>query len=687
MTPSESHSDPTASQRLFGAVYLLEPEYSREEIARDVRNMAESGFNLITLWPVANSWLAEDPAAFVFDDTLRFLDLCHSHGMKVLLQLIGQNPAQEYAPDCLLRDELLIRSSPHNIFVNYNHPEVRQMVLRYFDACVGALKDHPAVFGWDLFNETNFRNEGKHATACYQAWLEKRYGTIGKLNSRWQRRLASFGQIDPEWRLMCYSAWSSLLPAVEYETFQAANLTEICREWCAHVRRLDPGHPVIIDGTAAQLLQPSLTERNTDEFEMAGVCDIYGGTFYPKSWGMALGNKPWELMLYYGIPRAAAERAGKPYFISELQTHTQSLLTPGSEISPQELRLFIWAALAAGGDAIQLWRWRPFLRGCQSSGRGLTSLDGAPGERAHEVAALVKSLRRHAPRLESSRPVPPDVRILLSYRSRLFFDAFRYWGPSAHPAEVCGWHRVFTALGVAVEAGSIEHLDEEYLKTPVIVLPALISLDEEQVRWLEAYVRNGGCLIADARLNAVDSWGNVRKEGPPGSVLSEVFGVVENDVGPASTFRWEDVELQASFMTQQVRVSPGAKVLAADPRAFPMVISHRYGLGQTLYFACMPGMEWKENPPAGLAELLRSHLPLAAEHVVKKPESSIVRWHRGPEGELAYVMNFGAGEALVQFAPRGGCSARELMCGDDVPSEGLSVPPAGVRLVEWRTGT
>jgi beta-galactosidase len=452
-------------------------------------------------------------------------------------------------------------------------------------------------------------------------------------------------------------------------------------------------------------------------------------TFYPKSWGMALGNKPWELMLYYGIPRAAAERARKPYFISELQTHTQSLLTPGSEISPQELRLFIWAALAAGGDAIQLWRWRPFLRGCQSSGRGLTSLDGVPGERAHEVAAIVKSLRRHAPRLEGSRPAPPDVRILLGYRSRLFFDAFRYWGPSAQPAEVCGWHRVFTALGVAVEAGSIEHLDEEYLKTPVIVLPALISLDEEQVRWLEDYVRNGGCLIADARLNAVDSWGNVRKEGPPGSVLSEVFGVVEIDVGPASSFHWEDVELQASFMTQQVRVSPGAKVLAADPNgtklrafgdvgrpsrlpacredsrrdacstslklatfaadhaSFPMVISHRYGLGQTLYFACMPGMEWKENPPAGLAELLRSHLPLAAEHVVKKPESTIVRWHCGPEGELAYVMNFGTGDALVQFAPRGGCSARELMSGDGVASEGLSVPPAGVRLVEWRAGT
>jgi hypothetical protein len=123
---------------LLGAVYLLGPQDERAEVERDVRNMSELGFNLLTLWPTANSWLAPDTGDFVFDDTLHFLDVRQSQGMKVIMQLTGQNPAQEFAPDCLIEDAHLIRSSPHNIYIDYNHPEVRAMVLRYFDVSVGA---------------------------------------------------------------------------------------------------------------------------------------------------------------------------------------------------------------------------------------------------------------------------------------------------------------------------------------------------------------------------------------------------------------------------------------------------------------------------------------------------------------------------------------------------------------------
>jgi hypothetical protein len=63
---------PPKSPYPFGAVYLLEPEYAWNEVVRDVNNMAGMGFNLITLWPVANSWLAKDPAEFGFDDMVNY---------------------------------------------------------------------------------------------------------------------------------------------------------------------------------------------------------------------------------------------------------------------------------------------------------------------------------------------------------------------------------------------------------------------------------------------------------------------------------------------------------------------------------------------------------------------------------------------------------------------------------------
>ena len=69
MPPRRPESSPGY---LFGAVYLLEPEYSWSEVERDVNYMAEMGFNLLTLWPMPTPWLAKDPSEFVFDDTLKF---------------------------------------------------------------------------------------------------------------------------------------------------------------------------------------------------------------------------------------------------------------------------------------------------------------------------------------------------------------------------------------------------------------------------------------------------------------------------------------------------------------------------------------------------------------------------------------------------------------------------------------
>jgi beta-galactosidase len=675
----------STSGYLFGAVYLLEPEYSWSEVERDVNYMAEMGFNLLTLWPVANSWLARDPSEFVFDDTIRFLDLCHSKGMKVLLQLVGQNPSQEFTPDCLLRPDMLLHPLPGSIWANLNHPEVEALALRYFDSCVAALKHHPAVFGWDLFNESNFRSTDPHTIRKYQSWLEQRYGTIENLNRKWLRRFRDFGQIDPSEHRAIYSVWSSLLPPVEIEAFHAENLTAICRSWCEHVKMRDPDHPVIIDGTSAQLLETDLSLRNCDEYEVARTCDIYGGTFYPKSWGRNLGDKPWELFLYYSIPRGAAVKAGKPYFIDELQTHTQSLLTPGSEMLPRELELCIWAAIAAGGNAVQLWRWRPFLRGYQSTGRGLTLLDGTPGPRGEAVGRLVRSLRRIEGELGAVKPAVPDVTVMLGYRSRLFYDAFLRGAPSHHPETVRGWHRAFTALGLEVETGSIEHLDDRDLATPIIVLPALVSLDDGQVAWLENYVRQGGLLIAEARLNALDSWDRARTEGSPGKLLANVFGVIEGDVGPASSFLWDGVPFKAPFLIQHLTANAGTSVLARNAEGHPMVVSNRYGSGQTIYFAAIQGFAWQSEASTTTLALLRSCVDSTrvAHHFVRKPEMTIVRWHEGQNRIVAYVMNFDSADSEVRFAQIPAMASRELISGAPIAGDKITLPPQSVRIVEW----
>lgn len=677
---------PQPAQFPFGAVYLLEPEYPWTEVERDMKLMREQGFDHLTLWPAANSWLATRPDEFVFTDTLRFLDLAHAHGMRVLVQLIGQNQSQEFAPDCLMRPDMLLHDPApggwRNCFwANLNHPEVDTLVRRYLAACIGALRHHPAVYGWDLFNEAHFRSDDPHTIAAYREWLRARYGTIDALNRKWLRRYRDFSEVNPADREAPYSIWSSVLPSADFEHFRAENLTAICRRWAGYARELDPDHPVVIDGTSGQLLESSVIARNNDEFATARTCDVFGGTFYPKSWGRDLSRRPWELVHYYGMSRAAAAKAGKPYHINELQTHTQSVLTPGSEMSPDELRLYIWAAIASGAEAVQLWRWRPFLRGYQSTGRGLTRLDGTPGPRADAVAEIVRALREHAAVFSTARPVRADVKIAVGYRARLLHDAFLKWGPSRQPESVRGWNRLFHAAGLAVETTSVEHFDDEDRATPVLVLPALVALDEAQVAWLERYVREGGCLIAEARLNVVDTDGVVRHEGPPGATLSRVFGVVERDVGPEAEFSWDDVPARAPFLTQQLETAPEARVLARDAQNRPMVVAHAHGRGRTLYFASFQGFEWHRELRRELVDKVLAELPATVvARRVEKPEDVIVRWHENAEHVFAYAMNFGDTEAVVRFPAALGAPERVFGPGGDLDR----LPPRGVRLLRWK---
>lgn len=664
-----------ASRYPIGAVYLLEPEYSWDEIERDMRQMRDHGFSHITLWPAANSWLATRPDEYVFDDTLRYLDLAHSLGLRVIVQLIGQNQSQEFAPDCLMRPDMLLQDPGagaaagtgkgwNNCFwANFNHPEVDALVKHYLETCIAALRHHPAICSWDIFNEAHFRSDDPHTVARYQAWLRERYqGDINRLNRLWFRRYSDFAQINPADRDAPYSVWSSILPVVDYEHFRSQTLTDICTRWAQWARNADPEkhpdgspvRPIIIDGTSGQLLEANISGRNNDEFATARVahCDIFGGTFYPKSWGRDLGDRPWELMHYYSMSRAAAVAAGKPWHVNELQTHTQSVLTPGSEMPPDTLALYIWAAIAAGAEGMQLWRWRPFLRGYQASGRGLTRLDGTPGPRAQAVADLVQTLHQNEHLILTCKPVQADVKILTGYRSRIFYDTYLRGASAFQSDSLRGWHRVFTALGLAVENASLECLSDADLSTPVIVLPATIALSENQVAWLARYVAEGGTLIAETRLAILDDNGAVRSEGAPGRVLSEVFGITERDVGHAGEFTWHGHRLPAPFMTQLLEPVSTARVLAREVLSgWPMVVENRHGRGRTFYFASMQGIACQQKLCAGTQSFFASLLPVDHPRLINKPENVLLRWHenRATGETLLYAMNFEVTDSTISF--------------------------------------
>lgn len=681
----------------FGAVYILEPGQPWAETERDIAVMAGMGYDLVTLWPAANAWLATRPDEFRCDGTRQVLDLLHARGMRAVVQLIGQNPAQEYLPDCLADAAMRVvdpragerRNSWSNCsWANPLHPGVDALVRRYLGEVIGQLRDHPAVWAWDLFNEAHLRSEDPWTVAEYRGWLERRYGTIGALNLRWHRRYAAFAQIDPGDRMAPYSAWSSILSQVDWEHFRAELTTAVCRRWVGYAREHDPRRPMIIDSTGCNLVAGDATSRNTDEFGVAGTCDVYGGTYYPKSWGRDLGREPWTFALHVAVGAAAARAAGVPFVVNELQTHTQNALSPGSEVTPGELASWTWTTIAAGSRGTQLWRQRPFLHGYQATGRGLTRLDGTPGPRAAAVAGLVATLRQHGAAIARATPIAPVATLMTGYRSRLVFDAFRDFEPSRHAAAVTGWWRLLWATGLPVAVGDIDRPDPAASASPVLVLPSLISLSDAQCAWIAARVRAGALVIADARLAAVDEDGVARAEASPGGILAPVFGCREIEVGGPVAATLAGERIAGGFLSQELEILPGAEILVRSDDGRPLVVANRCGAGATLYIAAHAGEIWRESLPAAITAWFTARIGAAAGPAVRIERDGLVHAavHTDGAQRLAYLVSWqDAPATAVIHGMR--TSAAWILDGPEVPVGNgrleIAIPPRGCVLVAW----
>ncbi len=680
---------------LFGAVYIIEQDYTDKELKQDLTNMKDCGYNLITLWPIANPWLAKSSHEWIFDKTIQVLDICEELGIKAILQLFGQNQAQEFMPDSALTEDMMIQDEKgitvnENCFwANLNHPVVKEYFDLYFKEAILTLKDHPAVYGWDVFNEAHFRSDDQYTIREYQKWLERKYKDIQNLNREWYRRYESFSQVLPLKRRSAYSIWSSLLPDVEYEKFRSENLTDICLFLYNTAKKYDNIHPIIIDGTSAHILTSDVTLRNNDEFATAYVPDVYGATFYPKSWGRNYRSTPWTLAMYYSIPAGAARKAHKPYIINELQTHTQSVLTPGSEVSPQELYNWILMCMFTGAYGMQLWRWRPFLHGYQSTGRGLTRIDGTPNLRSDRTKELVSLLKDHSDIFGDFNISKPVVKIAISYSNRLYFDSLLKWKGSFWAEDVEGWYKLFWNNGLPADFTDLEQLNEDDMSTDVMVLPSILSISNKTAIQLQEYVNGGGILIADARLGSVNEYGVVPKEGIPGGILSNLFRIMEVDVSTEENFIVDGKQIPANFMCQKLETKQKAVVISYMEDGTPAIVCNKVGKGLTLYFNSFMGIELKNQSYPEIEKIIMDLLLQQHENTVtvKKDERVHVSYITAKRRKAALIINFANNsETIIINNIRKGLVLTNIMTGEIViagQTTSLDIPENTAYIYTW----
>ncbi|MDF2713144.1 MAG: hypothetical protein K0R28_69 [Paenibacillus sp.] len=670
----------------YGAVLKVQREWTIEDIRSKLNDMKRCGMNIVVIWPAVFWWENRAHAEYPFHTGIEILKHAETIGMKVIMELAGQITALEYAPDFLMREDYYARKAdgtPKNegyVFdcLNYNHPEVKELVRKNFSDAARAYKDYKALYGYDILNETMFTTYDRYTLQLYRTWLEQKYGTIERLNEVWDRTYYGWNQIEFNFWL-----WPSVMPYVDWQQFRKANVGMILSEWRGYVKAVDPDRPTIADNINSMLATDQFYGRPHDDWNAAANVDEYGISFYPKE--DLAGTPPykrWET--FVGIH--SATRTGR-FWISELQSHHRNMFKPNSVVYPHELKWWAWEAISHGAMGLIYWKWDPFVKGIQTAGRGLVDAKGNPTPRAKAAAEIAEILEAHAEAFVAYAPEQPRVAIVYDKLTHDFTKAYTFSVPqetSIYVDSIAGLYECLWELNIPVKfvtpqdvvEGKADAYRALFLTNQLAVGPAFAVA-------LQHYAEQGGMVIADGKFGEIGEDG-VLNEDTPGGALNEALGcrLVDIDplglditIGAEASDGGDGGTLPGYFERKLLEiVQPQEEVWGRYGDGYPAVVSSSIGRGRIVYISTMLWYGYNKQPnPEVLRWLRRLDRTFGFSlHMSGDPRLKLCT-ARGEDGMLVYMFNYTDEAITSEIAINGfACKSETVSVEAIVPSGTVS---------------
>ncbi len=209
--------------------------------------------------------------------------------------------------------------------------------------------------------------------------------------------------------------------------------------------------------------------------------------------------------------------------ISEMQTHTQALFNPNTEVKPYELKQWCTEAIAGGATGIIYWMWRPFDRGTQILGRGLVDYKGEGTERLNATKEIGELLKK----TEGAKPVRSKVGILFFSENENFQRAITTSYPVDDNYYINSIYGAYRALfNENVRCDII--VADEFENYSAVIITNCIMIDGMMTEKLKEFVLNGGTLIIDGRFGIMNEVGRAY-DCLPGGSFNEFCGVTLKD--------------------------------------------------------------------------------------------------------------------------------------------------------------
>lgn len=549
------------------------PEHWDESLWKDdLERMLANGITVIRIAEFAWSYFERTEGVFTFDFFDRFLDLCTQKGMKVIFGTPTATPPAwltEKYPEVLNADKngVLMRHGLRRHY-NYNSPVYHEKTRIIVEKLAQHYGKHPAIIGWQIDNEFNcetndFYSEADHA--AFRVFLQKRYGTLDKLNAAWGT--VFWSQTYTEWDQIHVprpTTNGSINPHLhlDYIRFVSDSAITYCGLQEDILRKhIQPGVFITTNGMFGHL----------DNHRMTDEClDLYTYDSYPNfAFLLERAGKLDKLRDRWSSKSLTEVRSICPHFgVMEQQGGPGSWYNRMETPTPRPGQLKLWAlqSVAHGADFISFFRWRTCTFGTEIYWHGILNYDNRDNRRLAEVCDFGSAMKKLQPLCGADSAV--NFAIVRDYDN--------VWD-----AEIDTLHRAIhnQSENAIFEASQLYHTpcDMLYLRAtttlenlaryPALFMPHASIMTEERAELLEAYVQQGGTLVVGCRTGYKDESGRCVMMPMPG-LLQKLTGTDVADftftspAEPTPRAEWNNESFEMPVYNDIITPLEGTQVLA-----------------------------------------------------------------------------------------------------------------------------
>jgi beta-galactosidase len=582
---------------LYGASYYHE-YMPYERLDQDIDLMKKAGISVIRLGE--STWSSWEPKPGQFESKWmeRILDKLHEAGIKVVLG----TPTYSIPPWMYKRhpEILVFQFSPAppsgaEGYSTYNgrqtpaaygprqnmdvtHPTYLFYAERIIRNVISQFKDHPAIIGYQVDNETHPTGfPTPNTRKLFAEYLKEKYGTTEKLNEIWG--LAYWGQLIGDWTELP-PIDGILNPGfkLEWERFQRKIITDFLHWQVRIVNEYKKPSQFVTHNFIGG------ARTDIDQYEISRYLDVAAVNPYHRVQDELDGHA----IAFSGDLNRSLKNQN--YLVTE--TNAQAIGWDSRGQQPPydgQLRLSVFSHVSSGANMIAYWHWHSLHYGQETYWKGVLSHDLEPNRAYREVTRIAGELKEHGPAL-ANLEINNQAAILYSIDSYQGLSFMRFSDRVNYMSILSQMHRALYEMNIGVDF--VFPQTEDFSKYKVLLVPPLYVASDELLGRLSDFVRNGGHIVMSFKSGFTNEYSTVRWEKAPGP-LREAAGFYYQEFSnltkplalkddPFGVGQENQVSVWAEFI-----IPESAEVLGSYDHPFfgnyPAITRNNYGSGSLTY--------------------------------------------------------------------------------------------------------